>query len=43
MKNAILSNVWEKKRGLISKLYMEEEWPLKQVIKQIRSDGFNPR
>jgi hypothetical protein len=28
---------------LIAKLYKEEEWPLKQVIKKIRSDNFNPR
>lgn len=43
MKTSISSDVWEKKKALIAKLYMEEEWPLKQVIKQIRSDDFNPR
>lgn len=43
MKNSIPSDVWEKKRALIAKLYKEEEWPLKQVIKQIRSEDFNPR
>lgn len=43
MKNSIPSDVWEKKRALIAKLYKDEEWPLKQVIKQIRSDDFNPR
>ncbi|PYH91279.1 hypothetical protein BO71DRAFT_53479 [Aspergillus ellipticus CBS 707.79] len=42
MKNSIPSDVWERKKGLIAKLYKEEEWPLKQVIKQIRSDDFNP-
>ncbi|KAJ5573081.1 hypothetical protein N7450_010065 [Penicillium hetheringtonii] len=42
MKTSISSDVWEKKKALIAKLYMEEEWPLKQVIKQIRSDDFNP-
>ncbi|KAJ5951760.1 uncharacterized protein N7479_010173 [Penicillium vulpinum] len=42
MKTSISSDVWEKKKALISKLYMEEEWPLKQVIKQIRTDDFNP-
>ncbi|KAJ5605096.1 hypothetical protein N7510_010250 [Penicillium lagena] len=42
MKTSISSNVWETKKALISRLYMEEEWPLKQVIKQIRSDDFNP-
>ncbi|KAJ5979964.1 hypothetical protein N7481_007262 [Penicillium waksmanii] len=42
MKTSITSDVWEKKKALIAKLYMEEEWPLKQVIKQIRSDDFNP-
>lgn len=43
MKTSISSDVWEKKKAVIAKLYMEEEWPLKQVIKQIRSDDFNPR
>ncbi|CAI7580621.1 unnamed protein product [Penicillium discolor] len=42
MKTSISSDVWEKKKALISKLYMEDEWPLKQVIKQIRTDDFNP-
>ncbi|KAI3293740.1 hypothetical protein DTO002I6_4686 [Penicillium roqueforti] len=42
MKTSISSEVWEKKKALISKLYMEDEWPLKQVIKQIRTDDFNP-
>ncbi|KAJ5481015.1 hypothetical protein N7539_006909 [Penicillium diatomitis] len=42
MKTSISSDVWEKKKAIIAKLYMEEEWPLKQVIKQIRSDDFNP-
>ncbi|KAJ5431903.1 hypothetical protein N7445_008401 [Penicillium cf. griseofulvum] len=42
MKTSISSEVWEKKKALISKLYSEEEWPLKQVIKQIRTDDFNP-
>ncbi|OQE35099.1 hypothetical protein PENCOP_c014G06987 [Penicillium coprophilum] len=42
MKTSISSDVWEKKKAVISKLYMEEEWPLKQVIKQIRTDDFNP-
>ncbi|KAJ5806926.1 hypothetical protein N7474_010518 [Penicillium riverlandense] len=42
MKTSISSDVWETKKALISRLYMEEEWPLKQVIKQIRSDDFNP-
>lgn len=43
MKNSIPSDVWEKKRALIAKLYKDEEWPLKQVIKQIRAEDFNPR
>jgi hypothetical protein len=43
MKTSISSDVWEKKKAVIAKLYMEEEWPLKQVIKKIRSDDFNPR
>lgn len=43
MKTSIPSDVWEKKKGLIARLYKDEEWPLKQVIKQIRTDDFNPR
>ncbi|RHZ60728.1 Clr5 domain-containing protein [Aspergillus thermomutatus] len=42
MKTSIPSDVWEKKKALIAKLYKDEEWPLKQVIKKIRSDNFNP-
>ncbi|KAL4917069.1 hypothetical protein BDW62DRAFT_89389 [Aspergillus aurantiobrunneus] len=44
MKNSvpIPSDVWEEKRALIAALYKDEEWPLKQVIKKIRSDNFNP-
>ncbi|OJJ48076.1 hypothetical protein ASPZODRAFT_129994 [Penicilliopsis zonata CBS 506.65] len=40
--NTIPADVWEKKRALIARLYKDEEWPLKQVIKQIRSADFNP-
>ncbi|KAL4945970.1 hypothetical protein BDV06DRAFT_174940 [Aspergillus oleicola] len=44
MKNSapISSDVWEEKRALIAALYKDEEWPLKQVIKKIRSENFNP-
>jgi hypothetical protein len=42
MKTSIPSEVWEKKKSLIAKLYKDEEWPLKQVIKQIRTEDFNP-
>ncbi|KAJ5298135.1 uncharacterized protein N7443_006255 [Penicillium atrosanguineum] len=42
MKTSISSCVWERKKALISTLYVEEEWPLKHVLKQIRSDDFNP-
>ncbi|KAL4875513.1 hypothetical protein BJY04DRAFT_223972 [Aspergillus karnatakaensis] len=44
MKNSvpIPSDVWEEKKALIATLYKDEEWPLKQVIKKIRSDNFNP-
>ncbi|KAL4784494.1 hypothetical protein BJX76DRAFT_218055 [Aspergillus varians] len=44
MKNSvpIPSDVWEEKKALIAALYKDEEWPLKQVIKKIRSDNFNP-
>jgi hypothetical protein len=43
MKHTIPSTVWETKKAQIAKLYKDEEWPLKQVIKQIRSADFNPR
>jgi hypothetical protein len=43
MKTSIPSDVWEKKKTLIARLYKDEEWPLKQVIKQIRTEDFNPR
>jgi hypothetical protein len=39
----ISSDVWEEKKALIAALYKDEEWPLKQVIKKIRSENFNPR
>uniref|UniRef100_A0A093UVQ4 Clr5 domain-containing protein n=1 Tax=Talaromyces marneffei PM1 TaxID=1077442 RepID=A0A093UVQ4_TALMA len=42
MKTSIPSDVWEKKKALIARLYKDEEWPLKQVIKQIRTEDFNP-
>lgn len=42
MKNSISANVWENKRSEISNLYKDEEWPLKQVIKKIRTPDFNP-
>ncbi|KAJ5190349.1 uncharacterized protein N7498_009334 [Penicillium cinerascens] len=42
MKTSISSCAWEKKKPLINRLYVEEEWPLKHVLKQIRSDDFNP-
>ncbi|KAL1958868.1 hypothetical protein VTO42DRAFT_3705 [Malbranchea cinnamomea] len=42
MKTSIPSDVWETKRAQIAVLYKEEEWPLKQVIKRIRSEDFNP-
>jgi hypothetical protein len=45
MKNSVRipSDVWGEKKALIAALYKDEEWPLKQVIKKIRSDKFNPR
>ncbi|KAL3485078.1 hypothetical protein BJX62DRAFT_243337 [Aspergillus germanicus] len=35
-------NIWETKRAVITKLYKEEEWPLKQVIKVIQTETFRP-
>ncbi|GAD99643.1 hypothetical protein ANI_1_1300104 [Paecilomyces variotii No. 5] len=43
MKNNIPSEIWEKKKPLIIKYYTVEEWPLKQVIKKIRTPDFDPR
>ncbi|KAH8696376.1 hypothetical protein BGW36DRAFT_428395 [Talaromyces proteolyticus] len=42
MNNAIPSDIWETKRILITKLYKDEEWPLKHVIKLIRTSEFCP-
>jgi hypothetical protein len=42
MKTSIPSDVWETKRSEIAVLYKDEEWPLKQVIKRIRTEDFNP-
>lgn len=42
MKTSIPADVWEKKKDLIARLYKDEEWPLKQVIKRIRTAEFNP-
>ncbi|KAI9045139.1 Clr5 domain-containing protein [Aspergillus affinis] len=42
MKSTIPSRIWETKRVLITKLYEEEEWPLKQVIKALQSKDFHP-
>lgn len=43
MKNNIPSYEWEKRKDLITKLYRDDGWPLKLVIRQIRSRDFNPR
>ncbi|EEP77241.1 predicted protein [Uncinocarpus reesii 1704] len=42
MKTTISSDVWESKKAQIANLYKVEEWPLKQVMKRIRSVDFNP-
>jgi hypothetical protein len=33
---------WDGQRENITKLYGEQEWPLKQVIKKLRTKDFNP-
>jgi hypothetical protein len=43
MKSAISPDIWENKRILITKLYKDEEWPLKQVIKLVQTNDFHPR
>ncbi|KAL4957561.1 hypothetical protein BDW69DRAFT_156101 [Aspergillus filifer] len=42
MKSAISPDIWETKRMLITKLYKDEEWPLKQVIKLVQTRDFHP-
>ncbi|KAI9375914.1 hypothetical protein BJX61DRAFT_492537 [Aspergillus egyptiacus] len=42
MKSAISPDIWETKRMLITKLYKDEEWPLKQVIKLVQTSDFHP-
>ncbi|KAL2843560.1 hypothetical protein BJX68DRAFT_154810 [Aspergillus pseudodeflectus] len=42
MKSAISPDIWENKRMLITKLYKDEEWPLKQVIKLVQTNDFHP-
>jgi hypothetical protein len=39
----IQTDIWEDKRALITQLYKEEEWPLKQVIKMVQTRDFRPR
>lgn len=33
---------WDAKRSLITRLYQEQEWPLKHVIRALESGGFSP-
>ncbi|KAB8213388.1 hypothetical protein BDV33DRAFT_64042 [Aspergillus novoparasiticus] len=35
-------DMWESKKNMIVKLYQEEGWPVKHVIKRIRTDTFDP-
>ncbi|KAL3462262.1 hypothetical protein BJX64DRAFT_259531 [Aspergillus heterothallicus] len=42
MKSPISPDIWENKRLLITKLYKDEEWPLKQVIKLVQTNDFHP-
>ncbi|KAL2812945.1 hypothetical protein BJX63DRAFT_432236 [Aspergillus granulosus] len=42
MKSVISPDIWENKRLLITKLYKDEEWPLKQVIKLVQTNDFHP-
>ncbi|KAI1970530.1 hypothetical protein LOZ12_004098 [Ophidiomyces ophidiicola] len=42
MKTTIPSDVWESKKDEITNWYKVEEWPLKQVIKKVRCDSFDP-
>ncbi|KAB8227281.1 Clr5 domain-containing protein [Aspergillus alliaceus] len=35
--------MWEGKKSLIIKLYRDEGWPLKHVIKRVRTECFDPR
>ncbi|OQD76251.1 hypothetical protein PENANT_c132G00366 [Penicillium antarcticum] len=42
MSPLIAPDLWEKKKDVISKLYREEDWPLKQVLKRVWSKDFKP-
>ncbi|KAJ9326513.1 hypothetical protein DTO027B5_259 [Paecilomyces variotii] len=42
MKHSIPPEVWEKNKPDIVYYYVTEEWPLKQVIKKIRTKDFHP-
>ncbi|KAL2802175.1 hypothetical protein BJX63DRAFT_415735 [Aspergillus granulosus] len=42
MRHDISVNVWESKRAVITKLYKDEEWPVKHVIKVIQTETFRP-
>jgi len=43
MKHSIPPELWEKNKPDIVYYYVNEEWPLKQVIKKIRTKDFHPR
>ncbi|KAL2812027.1 hypothetical protein BDW59DRAFT_167897 [Aspergillus cavernicola] len=38
----IPASIWNQNKALITQLYQDEEWPLKQVIKKVQSENFNP-
>ncbi|KAB8213984.1 hypothetical protein BDV33DRAFT_209698 [Aspergillus novoparasiticus] len=42
MKHKSAPDIWEKKKHLIIDLYKHEGWPVKQVIKKVRTGDFNP-
>ncbi|KAB8213581.1 hypothetical protein BDV33DRAFT_184491 [Aspergillus novoparasiticus] len=42
MKDNLSSDTWENKKHLIIELYKGEGWPVKQVIKRLRTSNFNP-
>lgn len=43
-KDLTFSDLWEKKKDLIAKLYMEKQWPAVEVVYQnVQSDDFQAR
>ncbi|KAB8213377.1 hypothetical protein BDV33DRAFT_184887, partial [Aspergillus novoparasiticus] len=42
MKHQMSSDAWETNKPLIIELYKHEGWPVKHMLKRIRTSNFNP-